>query len=67
MWKWPLSCVASSVTIPNVNLASSSETWVVNLGIRRWKNNHLIELVVRKALVESITQKSEELIFYNLV
>jgi hypothetical protein len=52
--------------IPNPNLLSSSKTGV-NLGIRSWKSTRLIELSARKLLVESISQRSEEMRLYNLV
>jgi hypothetical protein len=45
---------------------SSSKTGV-NPGIRSWKSTHLNELNVRKPLVVSISQRSEELRLYNLV
>jgi hypothetical protein len=48
------------------DLLSSSKTGV-NSGIRNWKSTFLIELDVRKPLVESISQRSEELRLYNLV
>jgi hypothetical protein len=57
---------ASCVTISNPDSLSSSETGV-NPGIRSWKNTYLNELDVRKPLVQSISQKSEELRLYNLV
>jgi hypothetical protein len=60
----PLS--ASCVTISNPDLVSSSDTGVKS-GIRNWKSTYLIELDVRKPLVVSIFQKSEELRLYNLV
>jgi hypothetical protein len=60
---------ASCVAILNPNSIFNSETGV-NSGIRSL-NNHfsdsLIELEVRKPLMVSISQKSEELKFYNLV
>jgi hypothetical protein len=58
--------LASCVTISNLGLLSSSET-VVNLGIKSWKSSYLIELDVRKPLVVSISQTSEELRLYNPV
>jgi hypothetical protein len=54
------------MTIRNPDLLSSSGTGV-NPGIRSWKSTCLIELDVRKPLVVSISQKSEELRLYNLV
>jgi hypothetical protein len=59
------SVSASCVTISNPDLLSSNETGV-NPGIRSWKK-HLNELDVRKPLVVSISQRSEELRLYNLV
>jgi hypothetical protein len=60
----PLS--ASCVTISNPVPLSGSETGV-NLGIRSWKSAYLNELDVRKSLVVSILQRSEELRLHNLV
>jgi hypothetical protein len=55
------------LTISNPDLLSSSET-LFNSGIRSWKKGtHLNELHVRKPLVVSISQRSEELRLYNLV
>jgi hypothetical protein len=54
------------VTISNLDLLLSSEVGV-NAGIISCKNTDLIELEVRKSLVVSISQRSEELRLYNLV
>jgi hypothetical protein len=54
------------VTIPNPDLHSSSETGV-GLGITSWKSTDRNELDVRKPLLVSISHRSEELRFYNLV
>jgi hypothetical protein len=54
------------VTISNHDSLPSSEIGV-NLGIRSWKSTYLNELNVRKPLVVSISQSSEELRLYNLV
>jgi hypothetical protein len=51
---------ASCVTISNPHLLPSGEPGV-NLGIRSWKSTRLIELDVRKPLVISISERSEEL------
>jgi hypothetical protein len=40
---------------------------MVNLGIKAEKSTYLIELDVRKPLVVSVSQRSEELRLYNLV
>jgi hypothetical protein len=50
----------------NPDYLSSSETGV-NSGTRSWKSTYLNELDVRKPLVVSISQRSEELIHYNRV
>ncbi len=47
---------SSCVTISNLNLLSTSETWA-NPGIRSWKSTYLIEPNVRKPLVVFISQK----------
>ncbi len=57
---------ASCITISNLDLFSSSETGV-NPAIRSWKITFLIEHDVRKPLLVSISQRSEELRLYNLV
>jgi hypothetical protein len=58
---------ASCVTTSNHNSLSKSETGVIP-GMRSWnKHLYLNELNVRKPLVESISQRSEELTLYNLV
>ncbi len=62
--RFPVS--ANCVTISNLDLRSSSETWV-NPGKRSEKSTHLNELVLRKPLVVSISQRSEELRLYNQV
>jgi hypothetical protein len=54
------------MTISNPNLLSSSGAGV-NSGIRSWKSTYQNELNVRKPLVVSISQSSEELRLYNLV
>jgi hypothetical protein len=54
------------VTISNADSLSSSETGV-NPGIKSGKSTYLNELDVRKPLVVSISQRSEELRLYNLV
>jgi hypothetical protein len=54
------------VTISNPDSFSSRETGV-NPGIRSRKVTYLNELDVRKPLVVSISQRSEEQILYNLV
>ncbi len=60
------SVSSSSVTISNPDSPSSSETGV-NPGIMSWKSTCLIELDVRKPLVVSMSQRSEEMRLYNLV
>jgi hypothetical protein len=62
--RFPVS--ASCVTISNPNLLSSSET-AVNPGIKSRKSTYLNDHDVRKPLVLSISQISEELRLYNLV
>ncbi len=52
------------MTISNPDSLSSSETGV-NSGIRSSKSTYLNELDVRKPLVESISQRSEELRLNN--
>jgi hypothetical protein len=54
------------VTIFKPESPFSSEAGV-NPGIRSRKSTYLIQLDVRKPLVVSISQRSEELRFYNLV
>ncbi len=54
------------VTFSNPRSPSSSETGV-NPGIRSWRSTYLNQLDVTKPLVESISQRSEELRLYNLV
>jgi hypothetical protein len=54
------------VTISIPDSLSSSETGV-NPEIRSWKSTHLNELDVRKPLVLSFSQRSQELRLYNLV
>jgi hypothetical protein len=54
------------VTISNPDSLSSSKTRI-NSEIRSWKSAYLNELDVRKPLVVSISQRSEELRLYNLV
>ncbi len=61
-----LQVSASWMTILNPDSLSRSETWV-NPGIRSWKSTYLNELAVRKPLVVSISQRSEELRLHNLV
>ncbi len=62
--RFPVS--VSYLTISNPDLLSSIETGV-NPGIRSWKSTYLNEIDVRKPLVVSISQKSEELRLYCLV
>jgi hypothetical protein len=54
------------MTISNPDSLSSSETGV-NPGIKAVKSAYLHELDVRKPLVVTISQRSEELRLYNLV
>ncbi len=62
--RFPVS--GSCVTISILDSLSSSETGVTS-GIRSLKSTYVIELDVRKPLVVSISQISEELRLYNLV
>jgi hypothetical protein len=54
------------VTISNPDLLCSSETGV-NPGIRSDKGTYLNEHDVRKALVVTVSQRSEELRIYSVV
>jgi hypothetical protein len=62
----PFQRFASFKTISNPYSLSSSATGA-NPGRRSFKCTYLIELDVRKPLVVSISQRSEELRLYDLV
>jgi hypothetical protein len=56
----------NSVTVSSPDSLFSCEAGA-NPGIRRWKSTYLNELDVRKPLVVSVSERSEELRLYNLV